>query len=461
MTTQTCENSSPNREFLRNLWQLALPISIQSMMFSLLGLIDIFMVSQLGETEVAAVGMGNRIFFFNLILIAALGSGMSILSAQYIGARNMDGVRRTLVQTIIAALAITTPFAIIYLLFPAQIMGLVSDDVTLKVLGSSYLVITAPSFLFVAITIPLEALLRTNNDAKTPTRIGFITILMNVFFNYLLIYGHFGLPALGVAGSAWGTTISRLIQVGLLIYYILEVRPGLKPVRADLLQCKNRKHWIKYIGICVPMLIQDGLWSFGLVLYNLMFAQMGVVELAVMSAISSVEGVLISMFIGFAIATSIILGKELGAGEFELAWKQSRYFMLAAPAIALLIGFLTLIFNEQIVRMFGKFQGDTLKMASEVLIIAGFALCIRVINLTGIVGVLRSGGDVKATAAINIIGMWFVGVPLTWAAVTIWNWPLYLVFICALMEEVTKAILVLYRVLAKYWLKNLTVEAEA
>lgn len=121
MTSQTTENTAPNRDFLRNLWQLALPISLQSMMFSMLGLIDIFMVSMLGETEVAAVGMGNRIFFFNLILIAALGSGMSILAAQYIGARNMDGVRRTLVQTIIAALAITTPFAIVYLLFPEQI----------------------------------------------------------------------------------------------------------------------------------------------------------------------------------------------------------------------------------------------------------------------------------------------------------------------------------------------------
>ena len=459
MISQTSEHSTPNRDFLRNLWQLALPISLQSMMFSLLGLIDIFMVSLLGETEVAAVGMGNRIFFFNLILIAALGSGMSILSAQYIGARNMDGMRRTLVQTIIAAMAITIPFAIIYLLFPSQIMGLVSDDPVLNELGSSYLVITAPSFLFVAITIPLETLLRTNNDAKTPTRIGFITILLNVFFNYLLIYGHFGLPELGVAGSAWGTTLSRLIQTGLLIYYMLEVRPALKPRRADYLQCKNRKHWIKYIGICVPMLIQDGFWSFGLVLYNLMFAQLGVAELAVMSAISSVEGVLISLFVGFAIATSIILGKELGAGEFELAWKQSRYFMLVAPAIALLIGVITLIFNEQLVRIFGKFQGDTLTMASEVLIIAGFALCIRVINLTGIVGVLRSGGDVKATAVINITGMWLVGVPLTWVAVNIWHWPLYLVFICALMEEVTKAILVLYRILARYWLKNIAVES--
>ena len=458
MTQQISNNSSPTGKFLRNLWQLALPISLQSMMFSLLGLIDIFMVSRLGETEVAAVGMGNRIFFFNLIVIAAFGSGMSILAAQYMGARNMDGVRRILVQTIMAALVTTTPFVIGYLLVPDTIMGLVSDDPALIVQGSSYLVVTAPSFFFVAITIPFEALLRTNNDAKTPTRIGFITILLNVLFNYLLIYGHFGFPALGVAGSAWGTAISRFIQMALLLYYIRVVRPALQPVKADLLQSQQRRHWAKYISICLPMLLQDGLWAFGLVLYNLMFAEMGVAELAVMSAISSVESVLISLFIGFAIGTSIILGKQLGAGEFDQAWKQSRLFLLAAPAIALVIGFITLIFNNQIVQLFGELDSETLKMASRVLMVAGFGLSLRVINLTGIVGILRSGGDVKASAAINIIGMWCVGLPLTWAAVNYWHWPLYLVFACTLTEEATKAVLVLYRVLARYWLKNLNTD---
>lgn len=461
MTTPDSYQTLSNKTFFRQLWQLALPISLQSMMFSLLGLVDIFMVSQLGETEVAAVGLGNRIFFFNMILVAALGGGMSILVAQFIGANHMDGMRRTLVQTVLASVLITLPFVTGYLLFPEQILKLASGDSELIRLGSEYLVITAPSFLCIALTIPLETLLRANNDAKTPTRIGFITIAINVALNYLLIYGHMGFPALGVAGSAWGTALARVIQMFLLIHYIRKVRSSLVPVRVDFSESMDSRHWRKYLAICIPMLLQDGLWSFGLIIYNLIFAQMGVVELAVMSAISSVEGVLISLFIGFAIAVSIILGKELGAGQFDLAWKQGRRFLIVAPLIALGIGLLMLVFSQDVVGLFGKFQGDTLALASDILIIAGFALCIRVINLTGIVGILRSGGDVKATAAINIIGMWGVGIPLAWAAVNLWQMPLYLVFVMVLMEEVTKAVLVLYRVVARCWLKNLVVEKEA
>lgn len=446
-----------NKNFWRNVWQLALPISIQSMMFSLLGLIDIFMVSHLGETEVAAVGMGNRVFFFNLMLTVALGSGMSILSAQYIGAHNMEGIRRTLVQAIVAALVLTLPFVVGYMWVPEQVMATISSDEKLIVLGVDYLLITAPSFICTAIVVPLEAMLRANSDAKTPTRIGMIAIVFNVIFNYILIYGKLGFPEMGVAGSAWGTTLSRLIQTLIIIYFVVKLRPHLKPTKVDVVACKELRVWRKYIGIFTPMLIQDGLWSLGLICYNLMYAKMGVVELAVMSTISSVEGVLISMFIGVAIATSIILGKELGASRFDAAWQLGKQFMLAAPLFALTIGIITYLFSHQIVTLFDKFQGDTQVLAEQILVIAGFALCIRVICLTGIVGVLRSGGDVKATAIINIVGMWCVGMPLTFLAVYILDWPLYMVFFCVLMEEVSKALMTLYRIIKRVWLKNLTI----
>lgn len=456
MTTLHQTAPVSTRDFLRRLWQLALPISLQNMMFSTLGLIDVFMVSLLSETAVAAVGMGNRIFFINIILSAAMGSGMSVLAAQYVGAENRDGVRRVLVQTVLAAVAINLPFVLYYMLSPAQVMQFASDDASLIELGSTYIFITAPSFLFVAITIPLEALLRTNNEAKVSTNIGMVAIALNILFNYLLIYGKFGFPELGVAGSAWGTTLSRIIQTFILIYYLFKVRPQLKPTWMDVLACKAKKPWIKFSSICVPMMIQDGMWAFGLVMYSILFARMGVAELAVMSAISSIESVMISFFIGFAIAASILLGKELGAQRFDEAWKQSRFILLIAPLLALVVGTVTWLFNEQIISLFGQFDANTVEMGLQILVIAGFAQCIRVINLTGVVGILRSGGDVKATAVINFIGMWFVGVPLTWAAVTIWHLPLWLVFICSLMEEVAKAILVLIRFGSKHWLKNLT-----
>ncbi len=176
------------------------------------------MVGQLGESAVAAVGLGNRIFFFNLILSASLGGGLSILAAQYIGARDTSGVRRTLALSLAASILITIPFIIVYLLFTDAIIGFASSSPELLSLGSDYLLITAPSILCTAIVVPLEAALRASNDATTPTRIGLLTILVNIALNYIFIFGAFGIPAMGVAGSALGTALARLLQ--LVIYAI-------------------------------------------------------------------------------------------------------------------------------------------------------------------------------------------------------------------------------------------------
>ena len=461
MDSKFVTTKTSKRDFFSKLWKLALPISLQSMMFTVLGLIDIMMVSHLGETAVAAVGYGTRIFFFNMIVVVAFSSAMSILVAQYIGAGQFNGIRRSLVHSIVAAVGITLPFVIIYCLFTDTVVSWVGDTSELLDSATSYLLITAPSFICTAIVIPLEALLRSTIDPKAPTRIGFLTILVNVALNYIFIFGALGFPALGVIGSALGTLLARIFQTLLIIYYVHKVHPKLLPSLSDINEAFSIKRWIKYLDISLPMLFQDGLWAFGIILYSLIYANMGVNELAVMTTISSVEGIMISLFIGFAIAASIILGNELGANQFEQAWRESWYFMITAPLIALSIGLIIFMLDEQALKLFGQFDEASLSMAHQGLLIAAFALSIRVINLTGIVGILRSGGDVKATAFINIVGMWMVGLPLTWFAANIWQWSLPMVFMCALMEEVAKAILVLARIASKHWLKNLVVSSDS
>ena len=448
-------HSAENKAFFRKLWNLAIPVSIQAMMFSLLGLIDIMMVGRLGETSVAAVGLGNRIFFFNLILTAALGSGMTVLASQFIGAGDKGGLRRTLSQAILTSLIVSLPFIAVYMLFPQQILGLASNDTELLELASSYLLITAPSIICTAIVVPLESALRAANDAKTPTRIGFIAILVNIALNYVLIFGELGFPALGVAGSAWGTTLSRLFQTILLVTYIHHKRGFLLPSSDDLRQALKKAELVRYYKISLPIIFQDGTWAFGTVLYNLIYASMGVNELAVMSAISSIEAILMSLFIGFGVGSSIIISQDLGGNQFHRAWRQGMFVLIIAPMIALCIGLLMVLFRHDIVSLFGDFNQSTVQMASHVMIASGLALMLRVINFTGIIGLLRSGGDVRATVYINLIGMWGVGLPLAYMAANWWNWPLFLVFICSLCEDITKSILVIIRVISRRWLNNL------
>lgn len=445
-------------DFLQKLWQLALPISLQSFLFSLLGLVDILMVGQLGEAEVAAVGLGNRVFFFNLLIIFGLSGGVSVLAAQYYGKGEVAGVRRCLVLALLCAIAISLPFAIFYTLAPNQVMAFASDAPALIELGSVYLKITGATILLTAIVVPIEAALRAVGDAKTPTNIGILAILLNVFLNWVLIFGHLGFDAMGVEGSAWGTAISRLFQTLILILYVLRKRRLIVITKQDIFQALHAKEIKRFSLIAVPLLIHDGFWAFGVLVYSFIFARIGVDELAVMSMLASVEGSIFALFVGFAVACSTMLGHELGADKYEQAWQQSWVFIIFSPLLAIFMTLAILLFKDHIASIFSGFEGDTLESATRVLMIMALALSIKVLNMVGIMGVLRSGGDVNYSIFIDLFCMWCIGIPLAFVAATFWGWPLYLVYLCSLSEEIVKAVMVLLRVHRKRWLKNLVTD---
>ncbi len=450
---QAILKQTTDREFMTRLWRLALPVSLQSMMFSLLGLIDIMMVSQLGTTAVAAVGLGNRVFFFNLLVIAGLSGGVSVLAAQYYGRDEMAGVRRSL--ALVGSLAVSLPFALVYVLSPGSVLGFASQEPALRELADEFLMITGATILCTAVVVPLESALRSVGNAAAPTRIGITAIVANVILNYALIFGHFGFEAMGVAGSAWGTTISRLLQTALLLCYVWRIEPRLIPRKQDWLAAFKRKEVVRFTLIALPLLFHDGLWAFGMLLYGFLYAHLGTDSLAIMTTLGTLESILISLFFGLAVACSTLLGHRLGAEEYEVAWQHSQLFLLLAPIGALLVGIAVWLLQTHLLQWVGNLPGELMTEAGQVLAILCLGMLLKVFNMVGIVGVLRSGGDVNYSIFIDIVGMWCIGLPLAWGAVNLLGWPLSWVVAVILLEELSKVLLVQRRIRQRRWLRNL------
>lgn len=437
---QAILKQTTDREFMTRLWRLALPVSLQSMMFSLLGLIDIMMVSQLGTTAVAAVGLGNRVFFFNLLVIAGLSGGVSVLAAQYFGRGEMAGVRRSLALALVGALAVSLPFALVYVLSPGSVLGFASQEPALRELADEFLMITG------AAALPTER----RADSR-----GTIAIIANVILNYALIFGHFGAEAMGVAGSAWGTTLSRLLQTALLLAYVWRTEPRLIPRKQDWLAAFRRKEVVRFTLIALPLLLHDGLWAFGMLLYGFLYAHLGTDALAIMTTLGTLESILISLFFGLAVACSTLLGHRLGAEEYDEAWQHSQLFLLLAPVGALLVGTAVWLMQGSLLQWVGNLPGELMTEAGQVLAIMCLGMLLKVFNMVGIVGVLRSGGDVNYSIFIDIVGMWCIGLPLAWVAVSLLGWPLSWVVAVVLLEELSKVLLVQRRIRQRRWLRNL------
>lgn len=442
-------------EFQQKLWQLALPIALQSLFYSFLGLVDILMVSQLGESEIAAVGLGNKVFFFNLLMMVGISHAGGVLAAQYFGADDLSGLRRSLVISMLFSVFSVIPFIFLYVLSPQTITCLASDDPSLLVFANDYLVITAFSFIFTAVVLPLETALRSTGDTKTAMNVSMLVLPLNALLNYIFIFGHLGMPEMGVAGSAWGTVLARLVQMLVMIVFIVKKRPHVVARIEDIKQALTGFEIKRYCKLAFPMVMHDSFWALGILVYTLIFAMIGVQELAVISMISTIEQTIFALFIGIAIASGTMIGHQLGAKAFAQAWQQAWTFILFVPILAFIFAPFIIVLREPILSLFPTLSATAMHSASQVLLVFALVLSVRVVNFIGVIGVLRSGGDVNYSAFIDIFCMWCVGIPLTFIAVKYYNFSLVEAYIIMLSEELIKVLLVIQRVHKKNWLKNM------
>jgi len=442
-------------DFQAKLWQLALPITFQSLLYSFLGLVDILMVSQLGESEIAAVGLGNKIFFFNLLIMVGVSHAGGILGAQFFGADDISGLRRSLVLSLLFSIISVVPFIFLYVISPSVITGIVTNDIGLLEHANDYLIITAYSFIFTAVILPLETTLRSAGDTKTALNISLLALPINALLNYIFIFGHLGFPEMGVAGSAWGTLIARFIQMLLMIAFVIKKRPFIIAKLSEAKQALNYFEIKRYTKLALPMVLHDGGWALGILVYTLIFTMIGMQELAVMSVVSTIEQTISALFIGIAIASATMIGHQLGAKSFDQAWQQAWTFILFVPVLAFICTPIIIILREPILSLFPSLSLEAMNSASQVLLVLALVLFIRVINFIGIIGVLRSGGDINYSTFIDVFCMWCVGIPLTFIAVKYYQFTLAEAYIVMLSEELIKVLLVIHRVHKKHWLRNM------
>ncbi|WP_185968001.1 MATE family efflux transporter [Thalassotalea sp. PS06] len=435
--------------------KLAWPISLQQTLVTMLGMIDVMMVSHLGDAAVAAVGLGNRIQFVVLVLVNGGAWAVGILASQYFGAGNMMKVRRAILMGVSVTVFALIPVVLLNFAYADQLIELGSTDNQVIALGESYLWITMPSLLFVAGIMVIENALRSLNQVKLPMVLSSIAIGLNVILNYWLINGGLGIEPLGVDGAAIATTVSRLLHLIILVWFLVAMRHPVKPSRHDFASLNDTQAWRKLVALVWPMMFSFGVWSLGTLVYQLIYGRIGTQELAVMSILAPVEGMFISLFFGFASACAIMVGQRLGADKFDEAWSIARTFSLLAPVVAVIAGGLLYGIKSWVFIPFADLPSSTLDLAGDIFLIIALGGSLKITNMTMAMGVLRAGGETKACLYIDTTGMWIVSIPLTILAAFYFQLPLFWVVVVSYSEEICKLILFGWRVASKKWLNNL------
>ncbi|MFY0664599.1 MAG: MATE family efflux transporter [Natronospirillum sp.] len=444
------------RPVLREVWGLALPVAVQSALVSALGMADVLMVSGLGAEAIAAVGLGSKINFVFILLMAALGTGCSILVAQYFGAKRHDRVRHTLALSLMAGTLFMLPITLMVWFNAENLILLGTDNSQVVAQGAQYLAITALTLWLTQLVIVYEAALRATGDSKTPLYYATLTIVLNIALNFWLINGGLGVPAMGVAGAALATLLARIFQVIWMLRGMQRQGNLLRLERVHFIEAATRKLVTRYWTLSWPLLVNFTLWSIGSLTYHLIAGRLGTTPLAVMSLLSPIESMYHSFFFGITNACSIMIGQRLGRGQFDDARALAKGFMLYAPMGSFGFGLVLLAASPFFLPLIGNLDAETLHQTQLAFAIMCLGFWLKVFNMVSIQGILRSGGDAKFCLYLDMSALWFVGLPLTLAAAFWWQLPFTWVYAMILAEEGAKAIGNIWRVGKRKWLRNLT-----
>lgn len=442
-----------DKAFFRRTALVAVPIVLQQLLMNVLNLVDTLMIGQLGETSIAAVGIANKVFFVFTLLLFGVCSGSCVLESQYWGKRDVHNIRRVQGIALTISVAASLAFLIPAILCPQMIMKIFTNSEPAIKIGAEYLSVVALSYPLTAITQVYVITLRSINQVKSPVIVTLVSICVNVIFNYILIFGKFGAPAMGARGAAIATTIARFAEclILLLIVYI-----GKGPAASGIREMISiDKKFLKLFFVtATPVILNEFMWGLGVTMYSLVYGRMGDAAMATITITQSIEQVAQVVFMGLGSAAAIILGNELGGNRLKDAERHAKYLIGIQTVFSLVTMVFFYIVRWQIIGMFNV-SDDVIQSINLCFIVFILYLPSKVFNLINIVGILRSGGDTKAALILDCTGVWLIGIPMAVLGGMILKQPIHIVYAMVLSEEIYKLIFGYIRYRKKIWCKNL------
>ncbi len=442
-----------DKQLYKTIASVALPIALQSLVASSLSLIDNLMVGQLGETELSAVGLATQIFFIFWMLMFGFTGGSNTFMSQFFGVKDMVSLRKTAGFAITVGMIAGILFFIPAFFAPTAIMRLFTDIPEVIQLGSGYIRMGSPCFLFLGITIPLTATLRITQQTSIPMKISFFIFGLNTFLNYIFIFGSFGAPQMGVTGAALATFIARGLELLLTVYMIFGRKNMVAGSLGDFF-CFSKQLACKISSNALPTTVNEVMWALGMSTFNAAYGRMGITEFASVQASNTILNIFILAIFSLGDAMLILVGQRIGRGEMEHAFLEAKKILAFSIKIALISGVLLMVASPFIIELF-NFSSEGKKYAIIILIIYGLMMPLKLYAGMNIVGTFRAGGDTKFAMLLEVSSVWLIGVPLVFFTALYLHLPIYYVVLAAQIEELVKWVIARKRFLSGKWINNM------
>ncbi len=439
------------KRFLYAIALIAVPVALQNLLTTTGSMIDTIMLATLGENAIGAVGLCAQ---FSSLLFSCywgfVGGGM-LFMAQYWGAGDGEGIRKAYGTTMVFMMSVAMIFMIVTVMFPGHVMSLYTNQKAIQETGVQYLRIVAYAYPLQVFSMAMCAELRSIEQVRIPLYGGIAGVVTNCFVNWLLIFGHLGFPRLEVRGAAIGTIISGLVNLSVVFFlsrrwkipYVCEVFQAFRALSGSFFR--------EYLGKCFPILCNELLIGVGNMLINIALGHQKAEAIAAVAVFRTLEGIVISFFSGFSNAGSILVGKEVGAGNHELAYQRAVRLVYLCSGFVSCVCLTLIAVHRPLLTVLGL-SGESYRIGTGMLLIYSVFAILRMGNWAHN-DTFRSAGDAAFGSILEITFMFAMVIPFVYTSNFALHAPFLLVFAFCYIDEPVRYVLMQRHLYSGKWVK--------
>lgn len=442
--------------FYKSFFSLYIALVLQNVITLSVNLTDNVMLGAYSETALSGAAAVNQIQFVFQQLLNGLGDGVVIFCSQYWGKKQTETMKRISAVAMHAAITVSVLLFILVSLFPSEAVGIFTTDKSIIQEGAKYLQVIRFTYLLFAVTQILLATLRSAEIVKIAFRLSVLTFFVNCGLNYLFIFGHFGMPELGIEGAAVGTLAARILEITILIIFIWK--------RENRLQIRFKDYWKLDKGLCrdyfrvaAPMVVTQGLWGVNTALQTVILGHMTAAAIAANSAASTLFLLVKSISVGASSSASVIIGKTVGGGDLALVKTYAKRLQKLFLGIGILSAGLLFFLRVPFLSLY-DLQPETMEMTNTFLLI----FCVVVMGMSYQMltnnGIIRGGGNAMFVVKMDLISIWLIVIPVSFFMAFVVEASSVVVFCCLNADQIFKCIPAFLKANYGSWIRRLTKE---
>lgn len=443
-----------DKGFYKMVFALVIPLALQNLINVGVTSADVLMLGRVSETVLSASSLGNQVQFIMSLIFFGLTSGASVLTAQYWGKGDTKTIEKILGMSLRFSLTISIIFTFITFIFPTKIMTFFSSDPEVILEGVKYLRVVCFSYILSSITMIYLNIMRSVERVKISTVVYSSSLIFNIVFNYIFIFGKLGVPEMGIQGAALSTVLARGFELVIIMFYDHKYNKIIKFKINNFIKF-DKLLFGDFMKFSTPVIANELMWGLGTSVNAAILGQLGSQVAAASSIVQVTRQLATVVAFGISTATAIIVGKAIGENKIKEAKVYGKRFVKLSIITGLCGSLIVLIVRPIAMANFNLSPLATTYLGTMMFVMAYFVLC-QSYNTTMVVGVFRAGGDTKFGLFIDVVTMWGCSILLSGLSAFVFKWSIPIVYIILMSDELIKVPLTTLRFKTYSWLNNVT-----